>query len=72
MNNGVKEDQKISPLIKEEVCFAVHLINRYNLHKKLPLSNICIILAENNMTDQVHILIGLKSDLYLQNINSAK
>ena len=53
MNSGNRDEQKIPPFTKEQACFAVHLINKYELHQKLPLSRICIILAENSSQDQV-------------------
>jgi len=72
MNNGNRDEQKIPPFTKEQACFAVHLINKYELHQKLPLSRICIILAENSSQDQVPLLIGLKSVLFEKNQKLAR
>jgi len=38
--------------------FAIYLINRYNLHKHLPISKICANIAEQSFNEGVYSLIG--------------
>ena len=58
LNINKKGEQKSSTLSKEDANFSIHLINKYNLHRSLPLSKICVNLAESNFLDTLYNLIG--------------